>query len=303
MQQLIRSLKIKKYFQILKLCKANVNTISGLSNLIESFGRTIIMLPKGTKLCIDDALYSSKSSINLLNFKDICYNGYHIETNNEGSGEFLYITSIVSGQKLVLEKLHIFSSGLYYTTMRTIETNVAIHQKFSDPKVFMLWHDCLRHLGSIMIRHIIENSHGHPLKNQKIILSSDYPCNACSHGKLITKPSHSKIVVECSSFLEIIQGDICGPIHPHYGPFKYFMVLIDASTRWSHVCLLSTRNVAFVRLLAQIIKLQAQFPDYPIKKIRLNNAGEFTSQAFNDYCMSLELMLNILLPIHILKMV
>ena len=43
------------------------------------------MLPKGTKLCIDDALYSSKSSRNLLSFKDIRYNGYHIETNNEGS--------------------------------------------------------------------------------------------------------------------------------------------------------------------------------------------------------------------------
>ena len=62
------------------------------------------------------------------------------------------------------------------------------------------------------------------------------------------------------------------------------MVLIDASIRWSHVCLLSTRNLAFARLLAQLIRLQAQFPDNPIKTIRLDNAGEFTSQAFNDYC-------------------
>ena len=65
------------------------------------------------------------------------------------------------------------------------------------------------------------------------------------------------------------------------------MVLIDASTRWSHVCLLSTRNLAFARLLAQLIRLRAHFPDYPIKKIRLDNAGEFTSQTFNDYCMSI----------------
>ncbi|KAL4611246.1 hypothetical protein ACB092_08G109200, partial [Castanea dentata] len=107
--------------------KANVNTISGSSNLIEGSGRAIIMLPKDTKLCIYDALYSSKSNRNLLNFKDIRYNGYHIETNNEGSEEFLYIISIVSGQKLILEKLSIFSSRLYYITMRTVETNVVIH--------------------------------------------------------------------------------------------------------------------------------------------------------------------------------
>ena len=73
---------------------------------------------------------------------------------------------------------------------------------------------------------------------------------------------------------------------PSSGPFQYFMVLIDASTRWSHVTLLSTRNVAFARLLAQIIRLRAQFPDHNIKKIRLDNAGEFTSKSFNDYCVS-----------------
>ena len=65
------------------------------------------------------------------------------------------------------------------------------------------------------------------------------------------------------------------------------MVLIDASTIWSHVCLLSTQNVAFSRLLAQIIRLRAQFLDHPIKIIPLDNAGEFSSQAFLDYCMSI----------------
>ena len=64
------------------------------------------------------------------------------------------------------------------------------------------------------------------------------------------------------------------------------MILINASTRWSHVCLLSTGNVAFARLLVQIIILQAQFLDYPIKTIRLDNAGEFTSHTFIDYYMS-----------------
>ena len=109
------------------------------------------------------------------------------------------------------------------------------------------------------MRRIIENSHRRPLKNQKILLSSDYPCTACSKGKFIVRSSHTNVLVESPTFLEPIQGDICGPIHPPCGPFRYFLVLIDASSRWSHVCLLSTRNVAFVRLLAQIIRLQAHF--------------------------------------------
>ena len=39
--------------------------------------------------------------------------------------------------------------------------------------------------------------------------------------------------------------------------------------------------------MAQIIRLRAQFPDHLIKTIRLNNASEFSSQTFLDYCMSI----------------
>ena len=67
-----------------------------------------------------------------------------------------------------------------------------------------------------------------------------------------------KLKDEPLNFLERIQGYICGPIQPLSGPFQYFMVLIDASMRWSNVCLLSTRNHAFAKLIAQIIKLRAK---------------------------------------------
>ena len=138
-----------------------------------------------------------------------------------------------------------------------------------------------------MMRLTIQNYNGHPLTSKQILVTDGYTCAACSKGKLIIRPSFTNVTFESPAFLECIQGDICGPIHPPSGPFRYFMVLIDASTRWSHVCLLSSRNVAFARLLAQIIRLKAQFPDHPIKTIRLDNAGEFSSQTFLDYCMSI----------------
>ncbi|GJW92904.1 retrovirus-related pol polyprotein from transposon TNT 1-94 [Tanacetum coccineum] len=112
------------------------------------------------------------------------------------------------------------------------------------------------------------------------------PCTSCSLGKLIARPLPLKVEMDSPVFLERIQGDICRPLHPPCGSFRYFMVLIDASSRWSHVSLLSTRNVAFAKFLAQIIKLKAHIPDYTVKHVKLDNAGEFTSQAFNDYCMS-----------------
>jgi hypothetical protein len=65
------------------------------------------------------------------------------------------------------------------------------------------------------------------------------------------------------------------------------MVLIDASTRWSQVDVLSTINHAFPKLIAQIIRLKASFPNNYIQSIQMDNAGEFRSKAFDDYCLAM----------------
>ena len=51
-----------------------------------------------------------------------------------------------------------------------------------------------------MMRKIIENSHGHPSKNQKILLSNEIVLIACSVGKFIVKPSPSKVGHESPLF-------------------------------------------------------------------------------------------------------
>ena len=73
----------------------------------------------------------------------------------------------------------------------------------------------------------------------------NFSCTTFNQGKLIVRRSPKKVDIESSAFLERIHGDICGPIHPPSGSFRYFMVLIDAYSRWSHVCLLSSRNLIF----------------------------------------------------------
>jgi transposase InsO family protein len=65
------------------------------------------------------------------------------------------------------------------------------------------------------------------------------------------------------------------------------MVLIDVSARWSYVDLLSTRNHSFSNVIAQIIRLKASFHDNCIQSIRMDNAGEFRSKAFDDYCLAM----------------
>ena len=68
----------------------------------------------------------------------ICRNGYHINTMNEGNTKCLYITSIVYEKKVIMEKLLTFSSRLYHTNIKPIESYVVVNQKFNNPKFFIL---------------------------------------------------------------------------------------------------------------------------------------------------------------------
>ena len=64
-------LRDRKYFSRLMLTKVRVTTMSSQSDVSESSGKAHIMLPNGTILSIQHALYTTRSTRNLLSFKDI----------------------------------------------------------------------------------------------------------------------------------------------------------------------------------------------------------------------------------------
>ncbi|XP_070005807.1 uncharacterized protein [Nicotiana sylvestris] len=111
LQQQYREKGFTKYSQLISLLlvaernnefdithlDADITTISGSSNLIEGSGRATITLPMGTIIIIENAMFSSKSKRNLLSFKDIRKNGFHIETIDENNMEYLIVTKNVSG--------------------------------------------------------------------------------------------------------------------------------------------------------------------------------------------------------------
>jgi hypothetical protein len=220
-------------------------------------------------------------------------------THEENNEEFLHIIKKHRDSHDILERILSLPSGLYYTYIKLIP-HVAYKVIFQNVDAFTNWHERLRHPGVRMMRKIIGNSSSQILNSAKFLKSLNFMCIACATGKLILRPSPVKIKVEPLKFLEQIQGDICGLIKPLWGPFRYFMVLFDASTRWSHVCLLSTRNHAFAKFMTQVIRLKANYHEYRLQCIRLDNVAEFSSRAFNDYCMAQGIEVQHLVPyVHI----
>ena len=141
------------------------------------------------------------------------------------------MTRLIECQKQIVEKLPSFSSGLYYTYIKPYHHNVAMSLKFKDPYSFKLLHERLVHPGQNLMCWILTNSIRYDMSSTRIPFVKKFICEACAKGKLIVRPFCTKVGIESPIFLARIHGDICGPIHPASGPFRYFMVLIDTSTR------------------------------------------------------------------------
>ena len=179
-------LQQKKYFSQLTLAPSNVTTILGPVNLIEGSCRATIILPVGTILHLQDALYSTQSQRNLLSFKDIRSNGYHLETMSEETTEFLLITATHDGKKCTMKKLRSLECGLYLTTINTVESYAILNPKFSNSTPIVLWHERLGHPSTFMLRRILHQSNGHSLTTGHISSHTDYNCLSCTQGKFIT---------------------------------------------------------------------------------------------------------------------
>jgi hypothetical protein len=83
-------LKSKKYFSKLVPTKTVIHTILGLADLIEGTRNTEFILPNGMSFCIENALFSLKSNLNLLSFIDIYFKGYDTKTVTIENKKYIY---------------------------------------------------------------------------------------------------------------------------------------------------------------------------------------------------------------------
>ena len=119
-------LKNRDYFCEIKPTKAVVKIISGLVDLIEGIGKAKFMLSNGTKFIIDEALFSPKSTRNLLSFDDIYRNGCDTQSITINGNKYLNIVSYESEKIQVLERLPKLPTGLHYTYIHVIESHIGV---------------------------------------------------------------------------------------------------------------------------------------------------------------------------------
>ena len=277
----------------------DIVTIAGKQNFKFREGRAVVILPGGAPLICERAMYAPDAPRSLISYRDLRANDIHVSTAVENDEEVLELRR---GPRR-LATAHAAANGLYELCIMQAsppckgEEEAGEHRHECHPRLPLggaqasflaasskanIWHRRLGHPGTTMMRKMIPILTGHDLCTSDAERVEE--CAACIQGKLIRQPSRWKLPTEMPAALYRLHGDWCGPITPQSGQFKYFFVLVDASGRHAEVSLLTTRNMVFPKTLAMILRFRNHFPDNQICFLRMDNAMEFKSQAFEDFC-------------------
>lgn len=107
-------------------------------------------------------------------------------------------------------------------------------------------------------------------------------CEGCLMSKQVRKPFPSQTNFTAKGVLELIHGDICGPITPRTRN-KYYFLLVDDFSRKMWVYMLKSKGEAFDAFKKFKLLVENE-TEQKIKIFRTDRGGEFCSTNFNKFC-------------------
>lgn len=108
-------------------------------------------------------------------------------------------------------------------------------------------------------------------------------CRVCALAniKRLKFPSRSHTRADRPLFR--VHADICGPLPPGFGSFRYFIPFIDDYSRYIWIFFLKSRSDA-VKAFDEFRLAAEKYLGFPLSSLRVDNAPELVSGAFELYC-------------------
>lgn len=164
---------------------------------------------------------------------------------------------------------------LYKTQVKQVGEGLNAVEDDASPN---LWHKRLAHMSEKGLQILARKSLIPYAKDTKL-----NPCDHCLFGKH-HKVSFSKRLKRKKNILEMVHSDVCGPMEVEtLGGSRYFVTFIDDASRKVWVYFLKTKDQVlqyFKRFHAMVERQTGK----PLKCLRSDNGGEYTSHDFKNYC-------------------
>jgi hypothetical protein len=144
-----------------------------------------------------------------------------------------------------------------------------------------LWHARFGHLHFDALRQLARQD---MVRGLPPIDQVEQLCDCCVVSKQRRSLFPGRSLFRVEDRLELIHGDLCGPISPATpGGKKHFLLLVDDASRYMWLTLLQNKGEAAAAIKRFQARSEAE-SGFCLKLLRTDNGGEFTSAEFAAHC-------------------
>ncbi|KAK3147062.1 hypothetical protein QOZ80_3BG0277590 [Eleusine coracana subsp. coracana] len=143
------------------------------------------------------------------------------------------------------------------------------------------WHARYGHLNFRALEKLARDS---MVRGMPRINHVNQACDSCLAGKQRRLPFPAEAKYRAENKLELVHGDICGPVTPATpSGNKLFLLLVDDLSRFMWLILLSSKDQAAGAIKNFLAGAEAE-AGRKLRTLRTDRGGEFTAHAFAEYC-------------------
>ena len=140
-----------------------------------------------------------------------------------------------------------------------------------------LWHARFGHLNFRALEKLARDG---MVRELPLINHVDQVCDSCLAGKQRRLPFPSEAKYRAENKLELVHGDICGPVTPATpSGNKLFLLLVDDLSRYMWLILLSSKDQAVQFIKRFLARAEAE-AGRKLRTLRTDRGGEFTAHAY-----------------------
>lgn len=238
---------------------------------IEGKGTVMLMCKNGEERTLHEVYYIPSLRNNIINLGQLSEEGNRVVLK----GDFLWD---YDKQERLLMKVKRSSIRLYKLIIES-SRHVCLLSKAEE--VSKLWH---ARLGHVNYQALSMMSKARMATGLPKITQPKSVCDGCLMSKQVRKQFPKQASYTSKEPLELIHGDLCGPISPETASGKrYFFLLVDDFSKFMWVYFLKSKDEAF-GTFKNFQALVETSPGKRVKIFRTDRGGEFTSNEFKSYC-------------------
>lgn len=238
---------------------------------IEGIGSVVFQGKSGEHLLLTGVYFIPRLTTNIVSLGQLDEGGCDVHIRDG-------VLRIRDEKGRLIARVQRFSNRLYSLRL-SVARPLCLAARGKDSS--WLWHERYGHLHFDALRKLGKQKMvtGLPLVDHVHQL-----CEDCVATKLKRAPFPSQAKHRAEGLLDLVHGDLCGPITPSTpGGKKYFLLLVDDRSRFMWLQLLATKSDTMEAVRNFQTKVEVE-TGRRLRALRTDNGGEFTSVVFEEYC-------------------